>query len=196
LFGRKAVEKPQEFSVVSSNPESFNKGKALSPDEFARFYDSYFPRLYRYLSYRTATREEAEDIVEAVFERIIGKFHTFDSKRGSLDAWVFTIARHILSNRHRYLSRHPELPLEDGFAAELGSGLSEFVVEQEDIQRLRRYLGRLSEREKELLALRYGAELPHRRIGELLDMREGNVTVRLGRIVRKLRGFFEAEENE
>jgi RNA polymerase sigma-70 factor (ECF subfamily) len=196
LFERKAVENPQEFSVDSSIEESFNKRKTLSPDEFARFYDSYYPRLYRYLSYRTATREEAEDLVEAVFERIINKFHTFDSKRGSLDAWVFTIARHILANRHRYQSRHPELPLEEGLAVESGSGLSEFVVEQEEIQRLRRYLGRLNEREKELLALRYGAELPHRRIGELLGMSEGNVTVSLGRAVRKLRGFFEAEENE
>jgi RNA polymerase sigma-70 factor (ECF subfamily) len=203
LFERKLVTK--EYSGTTNlNEQTGNNlveddyiyGRELNQESFSRLYDNYFPRLYRYVAYRTGNREEAEDMVGLVFEKILDKYHTFNPQRGNLDAWIFRIAHNALANRLRTISRHPQQFLDDTLELDSGLVLSELVVEREELQQLRHYLTKLSDKERELLALRFGAGLPHRRIGELMGMNEGNVTVTLGRIVRKLRGFFEAEDNE
>ncbi len=188
------VESRADFGEVEVDNTQINFGKALSQNDFVRLYDSYFPRLYSYVSYRTNSREDAEDLVAQVFEKVLTKFSTFDPRRGNLDTWIFSIARNALANRFRDRSRHPQQLLTENLEQDSEDSPAHFLLKQEELQRLRQYLGRLNERERELLALRYGANLAHKRIGELLNMTEGNVTVSLGRVVRKLRRYFEADE--
>ncbi len=171
-------------------------GQALTQENFAWVYTSYFPRLYNYVSCRASSREEAEDIVALVFEQILNKFHTYDPQRGNLDTWIFTIARNALTDRHRYKRRHREQALDEHLELEADFSLSDQFLRQEEVEQLRVYMGRLSPREQELLVLRYGAGLTHRRIGEIMKMNEGNVAVVLGRTVRKLHRFFEEDTNQ
>lgn len=166
----------------------------MSPTLLGRLYDTYFPRLYNYLSYRTTNREEAEDLTELVFERVIAKYHTFDPKRGAFESWIFTIARNALLNHKRQQFRHPESELTEWFEGEEELSPDRLFLKQEELHRLRHYLTRLNERERELIALRYGAELSQRRVGELLGMNEATVAVALSRAVRRLRVMFEGEE--
>jgi RNA polymerase sigma-70 factor (ECF subfamily) len=62
-------------------------------------------------------------------------------------------------------------------------------LEQETVERLTLIAGlaRLAERDQELLALRFGADLSARRIGELLDMRANAVDVAIHRALARLR---------
>lgn len=173
--------------------DSLVYGEALSQENFVCLYESYFPRLYSYVAFRSGNREEAEDIVAFVFEQLLSKFHTYDPQRGNLDSWIFTIARNALTDRLRYKRRHFNQTLDEHLELEADISLSEQFLKQEEIQQLRKYLVRLTDRERELLILRYGAGLPHRRIGELMKMNEGSVAVTLGRILRKLHRYFEAD---
>ncbi len=188
---KKAVgAKPTENSL---DKESLIYGHALSQESFACIYDSYFPRLYNYLACRVNSREEAEDLVAFVFEQLLNKFQTFDPQRGNLDGWIFTIARNALTDRLRYKRRHHSQTLDEQIEIEADISLSDQFLKQEEIEQLRKYLVRLSDRERELLALRYGAGLSHRRIGEMMKMNEGSVAVTLGRTLRKLYRYFEAD---
>ncbi len=199
-FGIQQVDFLDRLSRVGTHSEEVNAraekdsliyGQALSQESFAWIYDAYFSRLYNYVSCRANSREEAEDIVAFVFEQLLRKFHTFDPKRGNLDTWLFTIARNALTDRHRYKHRHKEQALHEELEADIS--LSDQFLRQEELQQLRSYLGLLSERERELLMLRYGAGLPHRRIGEIMKMNEGSVAVTLGRTLKKLHKFFEID---
>ncbi len=169
-------------------------GQPLTPQLFDRVYDALFPRIYNYLSYRTTSREEAEDLTSFVFERLITHYHQFDPKRGSFEGWIFTIARNALISQSRRHTRHPQTGLDETLMDESQPGPTEHVLNHEELYRLQQYIARLGERDRELIALRYGAELSQRRIGELLNMSEGNVAVALGRALRRLRRLFEAEE--
>jgi RNA polymerase sigma-70 factor (ECF subfamily) len=179
--------------VSAEDNENMAYGQTLSQEGFACLYDNYFPRLYSYVACRIGTQEETEDIVALVFEQILKKFHTYDPRRGNLDTWIFTIARNAIIDRRRYKKRHREQGLDDHLELEADFSLSEYFLKQEEINQLRTYLKRLSEKERELLILRYGAGLPHRRIGEIMNMNEGSVAVSLGRILRKLQKFFEKD---
>jgi RNA polymerase sigma-70 factor (ECF subfamily) len=161
-----------------------------------QLYDAYFPRLYNYLSYRTASREEAEDLTEQIFERVIAKYHTFDPKRGAFESWIFTIARNTLVNHKRQRFRHPESELTEWIEGDAELSPDRIFLKQEELHRLRHYLTRLNERDRELIALRYGAELSQRRVGELLGLNEATVAVALSRAIRRLRVMFENEEQD
>lgn len=174
--------------------------KGLTQAAFTEIYDSYFPRLFNYVSYRVSSQPEVEDFVALIFERILTKYHTFDPSKGSLDNWVFSIARNALSNHWRGLRRHPQTSLDQTneqveiFEADDTYVPSEYYLRNEELERLRTYLKRLNHRERDLVALRYGAGLNQRRIGEILGMKESNVAVALGRVVKKLRQWFDQDE--
>ncbi len=164
----------------------------LTPQTFEQLYDAYFPRVYNYLSYRVSSREEAEDLSALVWERVISRYKQFDSRRGTFQNWLWGIARHALTNQTRRNRRH--LELDENWEDDEQAGPSEQALRQEELARLSRYLGQLGERDRDLIALRYGANLSQRRIGHLLKMSEPNVAVALGRALRRLRRLFEAEE--
>jgi RNA polymerase sigma factor (sigma-70 family) len=59
-------------------------------------------------------------------------------------------------------------------------------VRGDDAGRVRDLIQRLPERDRELILLRYGAELNSTEIGAVLGMNAGAVRVRLMRIVQRL----------
>lgn len=181
-------------SIEELNSEGWERGGVLSPALLGQLYDAYFPRIYNYLSYRTANREEAEDLAGLVFERVITKYNMFDPKRGEFESWIFTIARNALTNQKRRQIRHPERELSEWIEDDGKLSPDEVFLKQEELRRLRHYLTQLNERDRELIALRYGAGLSQRRVGEILGMNETSVAVALGRAVRRLRKMFEKDE--
>jgi RNA polymerase sigma-70 factor (ECF subfamily) len=69
-------------------------------------------------------------------------------------------------------------------------------TEDDALQRLhlRAALGKLDQRSQEIIALRYGADLSDRQIGDLLEMKPGAVRVAMHRAFGKLRAVMEADE--
>ena len=59
---------------------------------------------------------------------------------------------------------------------------------------LRAAVAQLDERNRELVALRYGADLTARQIGELLDLKTNAVEVALHRALTRLRRELEVED--
>lgn len=137
-------------------------------------------RVYAYVAYRIGDGPDADDITSETFERALRYRQSFDSRRGDPAAWLIGIARRCIADAA--LKR--ELPSDD---------IPEQLVEgHEDRAHLRLELAhavaQLDERDRELIALRYGADLTARQIAELLDLRTNAVEVALHRALGKLRG--------
>jgi len=158
-------------------------------------YDEEVWRVYGYFAYRLRSRSGAEDLTQLTFERALKAWDSFDPKRASVSTWLIAIARNALSDHHRR-SRHrtarslsdgsvpeSELPSEEGPEASLG--VSPELAEA---------LGRLSRRERGILALRFGADLRGPEIAELLDMSLANVQQTMSRALRRLRKQLESEQ--
>ena len=192
MFNRKLVVSEVKEAEATAEIRTQVQG-TTSYASFAQVYDAFFPRIFNYVSYRISNREETEDLVGLIFERAFTHYAQFDMRKGNLESWLFTIAHNTIINHYRSRKRHPQSELDENLESE--SALpGEMVLRQEELQRLQQNLAKLSERDRELIALRYGANLSHRQIGQLLKKSEGSVTVALSRAVSRLRRLFEAEE--
>lgn len=67
--------------------------------EFALLYRKYVNPVHRFCYRRLGNRQAAEDATSHTFERALIALPTF--RRGSFRAWLFTIARHTVSDVHR-----------------------------------------------------------------------------------------------
>ena len=138
-------------------------------------------RVYSYVAYRIGSGADAEDVTSEVFERALRYRASFDDSRGGAAAWLLGIARRCVDDA--LAQRRPEAQLE---AAEQASAED---VEGEAVDRitLSRAIERLDERTRDLLALRYGADLTAREIGRILGMKPNAVEVALHRALQKAR---------
>ena len=75
-----------------------------------RLYDEYFPRVYNYVRYRCGDAEAADDLAAQTFERALSHLMHFDPQRAPFGAWLFAIARNLVSN-HLRAGKRSELPV-------------------------------------------------------------------------------------
>ena len=136
-------------------------------------------QVYSYVAYRIGAGSEAEDLTSETFERALRYRDSFDSRKGTPLAWLLGIARSTVAGRR--VRVHAEL---DAEAAAGADEIEEQVAARLDLQAA---LERLDERDRELISLRYGADLSSKQIGELLGLEPGTVDVSLHRARSRLR---------
>ncbi len=155
-------------------------------------YTEQLPRVYNYFRYRVGNGPLAEDLTAATFEKAWRGRARYRRDLGAFTTWLFTIAHNVAVDYFRRqkanLSLNENTPLADAVPS-----VEEIAQRRADFARLSALLARLPERERELIALKYGAELGHRRIAELTGLSESNVGVMLHRIVKHLRAQWEDE---
>jgi len=167
----------------------------VEPAAFAAIYDHYYPRIYAYVRYRVRDAGLAEDITAQIFERVLANLAKYEAEQAPFAVWLFTIARNRVSDHHRAQQRRRWLPLDlVRGRASADPAPEEIVVRDETREALLAAITRLTERERDILALKFGAELTNRRIAGLTGLSESNVGVILYRAVRRLRAEIDAQE--
>lgn len=137
-------------------------------------------RVYAYVAYRLGDRSEADDVTSDVFERALRYRESYDPERGEPLGWLFGIARRCVAAAAR--AKAEAGPVSEDLAAP-GDLESEVV----DRLALEAALSRLSERDQELVALRYGADLKVRQVAEILELTTNATEVALHRALSRLR---------
>jgi RNA polymerase sigma-70 factor (ECF subfamily) len=148
-------------------------------------YREYLPRVYNFLLYRIGDVSLVEDLTSAVFEKAWRGRNRYRRDLGAFSTWLFTIARNAATDHFRRNGR--EVPLESIHGQADTSSLDETVQRRDDFAQLNLLLSRLPARERELVALKYGAGLNNREIARLTRLSESNVGTILNRVIEKLR---------
>jgi RNA polymerase sigma-70 factor (ECF subfamily) len=157
-------------------------------EQFARLYDEHIWAVYGFFGYRLESREDAEDLTQRTFEKALKAWGRFDDSRGSPATWLLAIARNLLIDHHRSDRSDRLEPLEDeDLHPDPASAGAEIGVEPE----IELALARLTDRERELIALRFGADLSGKEIAAIMELSLANVQQILSRSLRKLRGELE-----
>ena len=159
--------------------------RARAADSWDVVFTEQLPRLYNFFRYRVGPGALAEDLTATTFEKAWGARNRYRKDRAAFGTWLFAVARNVAVDHFR--SARVSVPLEE--AAELSGGPTpeELVERRSDEDRLGRLLARRNERERELLALKYGAECTNREIARVTGLSESNVGTILHRAVEALR---------
>jgi RNA polymerase sigma-70 factor, ECF subfamily len=143
-------------------------------------------RVYAYAAYRLGDGPAAEDVTSEVFERALRYRDRFDPRRGEPVAWLLGIARRCVAEA---LAAPAALAVEPPDKADPRS------LEADAVRRLdlRAAVRTLDERDQELLALRYGADLTARQIAAIAGARTNAIEVALHRALARLRLELDAQ---
>jgi RNA polymerase sigma-70 factor (ECF subfamily) len=153
--------------------------------DWEALYADHLPRIYNYFRLRLATEADVEDLTARTFEKAWSARARYRRDVAGFATWLYRIAQNLCIDHLR--SRRSHVPLEA--AAEVAADRTpEIDAEQRsDLARLAALTASLADRERELIALKYGAELSNRAIAPLVGLTESNVGTILHRTVQALR---------
>jgi RNA polymerase sigma-70 factor, ECF subfamily len=159
---------------------------AAPTEGFAELYERTFPRVYAYVASLLRDRSAAEDVTAQAFERAYHKRRSYRPARGSMDAWLFGIARNAALDELRRRRRVATLPVEpsDDSATALAPDAVEGALQRSV---LRAAISSLAPRDRELVALKFFAGLSNAEIASVLEVSPSNAGTMLHRAVQKLR---------
>jgi RNA polymerase sigma-70 factor (ECF subfamily) len=135
-------------------------------------------RVYGYVAFRMGGGPDAEDVTGEVFERAVRYRHTFDPDKGTATSWLLGIAHRCVDDAFRKRATRPT-----GSADERGHGTENEALDRIAFQRA---LAELPQRDRDLLALRYGVGLSTKQIAQALDLNPGTVDVAIHRARARL----------
>ena len=159
--------------------------------DFADLFREQYPRIYRYVRYRVDDDLVAEDLTAEVFERAYRFRDSYDPARSAFSTWLMQIAHNWVNNHLINQNRQQQHEVDPGEdmaywpAAE--QSLEAQTIARETVARLLECVDRLSVRDRQVIALRFGSEMRNKDIAEMLGLKEHTVSVIVLRALQQLR---------
>jgi len=171
------------------------RSESIAGDHYTGFealYRRYYPGVLVFLCFLAGTPQVAEDLASLVFEKALIHFAELQTP-DTAGPWLYRIARNCaadyfrrckltVSLEHLITEEHPRT-----------SSLEQIVVASEEQRYLLAHLGNLTEREREVIGLKFVANLNNREIARVLQIPEGTVGSLLYRTLRRLRAALTEE---
>lgn len=159
----------------------------------AELYEHYFPRVYRYCVIRLGPGEDAEDVTEEIFLRVIDNIAGFTWRGLPFGAWVFRIARNeVVSHVRRQKVRGNTVEIPETLAHEGRDGF-EAVENQLTVAVIRKAAEQLPEAQRQVIALRFGSGLTVAETARALNKTENNVKVLQHKAIARLQKMVKHE---
>jgi RNA polymerase sigma-70 factor, ECF subfamily len=153
--------------------------------DWSQIYLDLAPRVYNYFRYRLGQEREVEDLTSRTFEKAWTARDRYCRDLAGFSTWLFKIARNLIVDHFR--SRRNQVSIEYAINVPASDLTENDLERQSDLLRLASLTSALPERDRELIALKYGAEMSNRDIARLTGLTESNVGSILHRLVQQLR---------
>ena len=167
-------------------PRRLARWVAAEPD-WDEVYVEQLPRVLNFFRYRLGPAADVEDLTARTFEKAWRARHQYRHDLAGFATWLLSIARNVAIDHLRAHRRHE--PLEMAAAAPASDDTPEDrAVQRSEAGRLARLLAELPAQQRELIAMKYGADMTNRAIARATGLSESNVGTILHRAVETLRG--------
>jgi len=180
-----------ESRAHAEEDASLVRAAQWDPAAFAPLYRRYVTPVYRYLYSRVGHAAQAEDLTAQVFTEALEGLHGY-REEGNFAGWLFTIARHKVTDHYR--RQRAQVPLNEALDSSARDDPLTHVVQDERLQRLAALVTPLDEDQQELLRLRFAAGLTYAEIGRLLGRSEAAVKMAVHRLLRRLEAAWEESD--
>lgn len=143
-------------------------------EAFARLYDIYFDKIYRYVYLKVSSSAEAEDLTQDVFLKALEAISSYKWRHVPFASWLFRIAHNEVIDHYRKQGKRELTQLNDRVYEMKDDPV---LVAEQSVERgeLMAALQKLSPAQREVISLRFGAELSIAEVARTLGKREGTV---------------------
>jgi len=152
--------------------------------EFRKIYEKWLNPVYRYCYFRVGNKKDAEDLTSQTFLKAYEGLPSY-RHQGYFSAWLFSIARARMTDFYR--KRKYDLPIIEANHIYDENNLSAQVAKNVILDQVYDMIHQLPEKDKELLSLRFVAELTYPEIGVLLHRKEDAVRKAVSRILERIK---------
>ena len=154
--------------------ELLNRARAFDKEALALIHDRYYQSIYRYLSFRIADPQTAEDMASEVFTRFLSAIKDRSAPPNTIRGWLFGAAQNVLKEQYRKQRQMNWTELDESIAA-AGRTPEQRLEERASKEELREALAELTPEQQNVLALRFGYGLPIKDVAETVNKSEGSV---------------------
>lgn len=167
--------------------------RAARGDEQAAglLFDHYYPRVFRYARGKLGRDVDAEDVAAETFARVLRGLDKFRWKGAGFEAWLFRIAANLIVDAHRRSGRELVEATMPELEAPLGDLPETLVLRAESAGGLRTLLERLAPDQREVLLLRFAADMDTTEVGRVMDRNANAVRQLQFRALHRLRELTE-----
>lgn len=159
---------------------------------FAEIYRRHYDAVYNYLFYRSGDMMLAEDLAGEVFLRLVEKIGGYTYQGQSILAWLYTIARNLLTDHYRQAERFDSQPVEEKAIAAVSNpaGTAELRLDQACLARAMRHL---SDSYRQVILLRFIEGFSHAETAGVLGKSVNATKVLQHRALKALREALDVE---
>jgi len=162
-------------------------------DAFAKLYDSYIDRLYRFIYFRVGNEQMAEDLSSQVFLKAWENLGRYEMRGLSFGAWLFRIARNLVIDHYRTRKDHASLE-EDGSNSDPALMVDGSMDARFEAEWLRSAMKQLTDDQRTVLTLKFIEGLDTAEIAEIMGKRQGAVRALQLRGLQALAEILEAQD--
>jgi RNA polymerase sigma factor (sigma-70 family) len=152
---------------------------------FERIYQQLSPVVHGYL--RAQGADDPEGAVNDVFLRAFRRVGDFDGGPSAFRSWLFTIAHHLVVDQRRFASRRPRSVSFDRLPDGIGGDSEDEAVRRLTLARLAAQLELLTVEQRDVLLLRFVADLSLEEIAAAQGRSVGSVKALQHRAVETVR---------
>jgi len=165
----------------------------LDREAFGQLFDLLAPKVKGLLMRRGLDSASAEDVMQDVMVNVWTKAGLFDPSRGSLQGWVFTIARNAMIDRIRRQKPDISIDMIEWDPVDESEGSEQRLLREERAEILQAAMKAIPTDQLIVLQLAYHEELTQTEIAAKLGLPLGTVKSRMRLAYAHLRGALEQE---
>lgn len=163
---------------------------AYPKKKFAKLYDKYVEKIYRFVFLKVSSQEEAEDLTSQVFTKgwkRISNIKNQKAKIKNVPAYLYQIARAEIANHHREKAKFQITNAISDQIIDPNPGPEETQELQSELEILKKTLPQLKDDYQNVVIWRYLEGLSVKNIAQMMEKPEGTVRVMVYRALKELR---------
>lgn len=162
-----------------------HRARALDREALAQVHDTYYAAIFRYIAFRVNDHAVAEDLTSEVFARLLGALRDRSAPQKTLRGWLFGVAFRVVKDHYRQQYRAQKTTLDESLPSHT-PGPAQAVEAMMSQERLKQAITELTEDQQNVLALRFGYEMPIREVAQTIGKSEGAVKMLQARAIASL----------
>ncbi len=162
-----------------------HRARALEKEALAEIHNRYYAGIYRYISFRVDDLHTVEDLTGEVFLRLLTALRDRTAPQNTLRGWLYGVASNIVKEYYRKKKRANQTELDESVPSS-GKSLDERLEAQLIRENLQAVMKDLTEDQQNVLALRFGFEMPIREVAQTMGKSEGSIKMLQARAIAAL----------